>query len=397
MDRGINIVKLFGINIKIDWSWLLILFLVVWNLSSAFSEAHPDWSSLFTLLMGLVAALLFFLSVLIHELAHSLVAKSQGIHVNDITLFLFGGAANIREEPKSPKSEFLMAIVGPAVSLAIGFGLLALSGIGFQTQNLPQTKPSQILQNLNALTTLAVWLGSINVILGVFNLVPGFPLDGGRVLRSIFWAVTDNLQRATRWASFVGQGIAWMMITAGMAMVFGLQIPLLGEGLIDGVWLILIGWFLNNAAIKGYQQVVIRNVLEDVPVSKMTKRHPPTVSGEITIERLIEEYIMQTDDHAFPVIENGELLGIICLDDVRRVPTNERATKTVKEIMTPRSELVTINPDDPANEALQEISQRAIRQLVVIEDGKLYGLIRRKDIVKFLQLQSDNTMSNKTI
>jgi len=389
MGKGIRIAKLFGIDIEIDWSWLLILLLVIWNLSTTFSQVHPDWSMIFTVTMGIIAALLFFLSVLLHELAHSLVAKSQGLPVNRITLFLFGGVSNIREEPKSPGNEFAMAILGPVTSIVIGFALLLLSGIGLQPQNLRHIDPMEFLQGLSTFRTLAVWLGTINVILGVFNLIPGFPLDGGRVLRSIIWAITDNLRQATRWASYVGQAIAWLMITGGIAMIFGIRIPFFGEGLVNGVWLIFIGWFLNNAANRSYQQLVIKDVLEDVPVRQMTKRNPPTVSPDISIETLIENHIMQTDDHAFPVIRDGELIGIVCLDDVRRVSASERATKTVSDIMTPKSDLVTISPDDPANDALNEISKRSIRQLVVLQDGKLFGLVRRRDIVRYLQLQSD--------
>jgi len=394
MGKGIRIAKLFGIDIEIDWSWLLILMLVVWDLSTTFAQIHPDWSTFFGITMGILAALLFFLSVLLHELAHSLVAKSQGLPVSKITLFLFGGVANIREEPKSPGNEFTMAILGPVTSIVIGFVLLLLAGIGLQVQDLSQFDPMEFLQGLGAFRTLAVWLGSINVILGVFNLIPGFPLDGGRVLRSIIWAITDNLRTATRWASYVGQGIAWVMITGGIAMVFGIQIPLFGQGVVNGVWMILIGWFLNNAAIRSYQQLVIRDVLENVPVRQMTKRNPPTVSADITVESLIEDYIMQTDDHAFPVMEDGKLVGIVCLDDVRRVPSGERQIKTISDIMTPKSDLITINPDDPASDALKEISNRSIRQLVVLQDGELFGLVRRRDIVRYLQLQSEEILSS---
>lgn len=249
MNKGIRIARLFGIDIKIDWSWLLILLLIVWNLTSAFSQAHPEWEMLFSVGMGLIASILFFLSVLLHELAHSLVAKSQGIPVSDITLFLFGGVSNIRKEPKSPGSEFAMAVMGPVASLVIGFSLLVLSGIGLRVENLRDLQIMQFMEELGAFRTIMVWIGSVNVILGLFNLVPGFPLDGGRVLRSIIWRMTGNLRKATQWASYIGQAIAWIMIMAGMAMIFGIRIPFFGQGLIDGVWLILIGWFLNNAAI----------------------------------------------------------------------------------------------------------------------------------------------------
>lgn len=272
MNKGMRIAKLFGIKIRVDWSWLLILLLVIWNLSSAFSQAHPDWSLTFTITIGLAAALLFFLSVLLHELAHSLVAKSQGIPVESITLFLFGGVSNIRDEPKSPGNEFWMAILGPFTSLLIGFVLLLISGIGLNFQSFQEIQPMNFLGELNAVQTLSIWLGSINILLGIFNLIPGYPLDGGRVLRSILWAITKNLRKATRWASYVGQAIAWVMILSGIAMVFGFRIPLVGQGLVNGIWLIFIGWFLNNAANKGYRQLVVKDILEDVPVRRMTDR-----------------------------------------------------------------------------------------------------------------------------
>ncbi len=397
MGRGIQIAKLFGIKIRIDWSWLLILLLVVWNLSVAFIQLQPGWDTSFAIFMGVVAALLFFLSVLLHELAHSLVAKSQGIPVDHITLFLFGGVASIREEPKSPGNEFVMAILGPVTSLVLGFLLLFLAGLGLDAPAMDPGQPMAFIQPLGPLRTLAFWLGSINVILGVFNLIPGFPLDGGRVLRSILWAITKNLRQATRWASYAGQFIAWAMIFGGVAMIFGIQIPLFGEGLVGGVWLILIGWFLNNAASQGYQQLIVKDVLADVPVRRMTKRNPPTVPGDISIDALVEDYIIQTDDHAFPVMEDDRLIGIVCLHDVRKVQGPERSTRQVNEIMTPRSALKTVKPEDDAHEALMTISRNAINQLVVMEDEQMVGIVRRRDILRYLQLQADDVMPSGSL
>jgi Zn-dependent protease len=388
MTKGIKIFKLFGITIRIDWSWLLIFMLVTWNLSSAFVQVHSNWSTAYAVTIGVVAALIFFFSVLLHELAHSLVAQAQGIPVDSITLFLFGGVSNIREEPKSPGSEFLMAIVGPITSLVIGFGLLLLAGTGLNVNSLKNLQLTQIIAGMSAGRTLALWLGSINVILGIFNLIPGFPLDGGRVLRSIFWAITKNLQKATQWASMVGQVIAWGLIMGGIAMMFGIKLPFFGQGLLSGVWMILIGWFLNMAATQSYQQLVIKTALEDVPVRRMTKRNPPTVQANITVDDLIENNIMQSDDHAFPVFQGTELVGIVCLDDVRTVPSSERATRRVSDIMTPKDKLITIGPDEPAQKALTALSEYNIRQLVVLENGQLFGLVRRRDIVRYLQLHA---------
>ena len=389
MTKGIKLFKLFGITIRIDWSWLLIFMLVTWNLSSAFIQVHPNWSTAYAVTIGVIASLIFFFSVLLHELAHSLVAQAQGIPVDSITLFLFGGVSNIREEPKSPGSEFLMAIMGPITSLVIGFGLLLLAGAGLNLKSLQNLQLTQLIKGMSATRTLALWLGSVNVILGLFNLIPGFPLDGGRVLRSILWAISKNLQKATRWASMVGQVIAWALIMGGIAMIFGVNIPFFGQGLLGGVWMILIGWFLNMAATQSYQQLVVRTVLEDVPVRRMTKRNPPTVQANITVDDLIENHIMQSDDHAFPVMRGTDLVGIVCLDDVRTVPSADRSTKLVADIMTPRDKLITIGPDDPAQKALTALSEHNIRQLVVLDNGQLFGLVRRRDIVRYLQLHAE--------
>ena len=250
MDRGgIRIVRIFGITIRVDWSWLIILALVTWNLNRVFGQVRPDRNSVLTWALSLVAALLFFLSVLIHELAHSLVARSRGIPVEDITLFIFGGVSEIEEQPDTPRGEFLMAILGPVTSVVIGVILLFLAGVAGDPGAV-LGDPEGTLAQLTPLTTLLVWLGSINVILGVFNMVPGFPLDGGRVLRSIVWAATGSLETATRFASIVGLIIAWAMIAGGALMVFGVSIPFFGSGFVSGLWLGLIGWFLHSAAMR---------------------------------------------------------------------------------------------------------------------------------------------------
>ena len=255
MDRGFSIGHIFGINIRVDWSWLLIFVLVVWNLASVFGGVHPDWGPALSWGTALVAALLFFGSVLAHELAHSLVARARGIPVRGITLFLFGGVSNIQREPPSAGAEFIMAIVGPLTSVVLGAILLVIGVASAGPLPNAAADPNQFLASLGPLTTLLLWLGTVNIVVGIFNMIPAFPLDGGRVLRSIFWAISNNLRKATRWASWIGQGIAWLMIVAGIAMVFGVQLPVLGTGPISGLWLAFIGWFLNSSASRSYQQV----------------------------------------------------------------------------------------------------------------------------------------------
>jgi Zn-dependent protease/CBS domain-containing protein len=386
---GIRVARIFGINIRIDWSWLLIALLITWNLSAVFASAHPAWGTVLTWGIAVIAALLFFGSVLVHELAHSLVAKARGIPVRSIRLFLFGGVSNIEREPPSPGAEFLMAFVGPLTSIVLGVSLVVIAGIGAAPAGDAVFDPAQIMEQLSPVTTLLAWLGSINVLLGLFNLIPGFPLDGGRVVRSVFWAITDDLRRATRWASWIGQGIAWLMIGAGIAMIFGVQIPFFGQGFLGGLWLAFIGWFLNSSAITSYRQVVVQDILEDVPVERVMRSDPAYVSSKISVDALVHDGILGTDDHAFPVIDDGQLVGLVTLEDVRTVPRGAWADTTVADIMTPAGELVTVSADKDTSEAMTKLQRRDVRQLPVMRNGSLAGLLRRRDIVRWLQLHSE--------
>ncbi len=389
MRSGFKIGKLFGINIYVDWSWIFIFLLVTWNLAGGvFFELHPDWSTALRWTIGIIAALLFFASVLAHELAHSLVAKSRGIPVRNITLFLFGGVSNIQREPTSPGIEFFMAVVGPLTSIVLGIIFLVLGGISAGLLGAVVSNPLNVFAGLGPVPTLLLWLGPINIILGLFNLIPGFPLDGGRVLRSILWGATHNLRRATQWASWVGQAVAWIFIIAGLAMIFGLNIPFFGTGFIGGVWLAFIGWFLNNAAAQSYQQVVVEDILEGVPVSQLMYSKVPTVSPDTTVGALVHNYIMGTEERAFPVVQNDCLEGLVCLEDVRQVPRERWDQTTVREIMTPAAKLVTASPREDATEALNDLTSKDVRQVPVVQDGHLVGLLRQRDIMRWLQLHS---------
>ena len=386
--RGFHLGRLFGININIDWSWLFIFLLITWHLSTLFGSFHPDWDIVLRWGTAVIASLLFFASVLAHELAHSLMAMAQGIPVRNITLFLFGGVSNIQREPPSPKAEFLITIVGPITSIVLGVLFILLARLTTGPMDVTLAEPTQVFAELNPLSTLLFWLGPINIVLGLFNLIPGFPLDGGRILRSLLWAITDNLRQATRWASWVGQAIAWLMIVSGIAMIFGVTIPFFGTGFLNGLWLAFIGWFLNSASIQSYQQVVLQDVLDDVPVTRIMRPNPPTVPPDISISSLVHDYVMTTDDHAFPVEENGRLLGLVTLEDVRGVPRDQWDVTLVRQVMTPANQLITINSDDSADEALNKLRERDVRQLPVLRNGELAGLLRRRDIVKWLQLQA---------
>jgi Zn-dependent protease/CBS domain-containing protein len=386
-ERGLQLGRIFGIQIHLDWSWFFIFVLITWNLASVFGEAHPEWDIVLRGGTAVIAALLFFASVLAHELAHSIVARAHGVPVRNITLMLFGGVANIQREPPSPKAEFLITIVGPITSILLGFFFIMMAGITASINMEMVQEPTAVIAQLGPVPTLLLWLGPINLLLGVFNLIPGFPLDGGRILRATLWAVTGNLQRATRWAAGVGQIISLLLIVAGISMIFGATIPFLGSGFINGLWLAIIGWFLNNAAVQSYRQVVIEDVLEGVPIVNLMRTNPPTVSADITISTLVHEYIMNRDDHAFPVEVDGELVGLVTLEDVRAIGREQWDTTYVRDIMTPDSRLATLPATAEADEALHQLSQLDVSQMPVVENGRLVGLIRRRDIMKWLQLQ----------
>ncbi len=393
MTGGFRIGQIFGINIRIDWSWLFIFVLVAWDLATLFIQLHAGWTAELAWLTAIVAALLFFGSVLAHELAHSLVARARGVPVRSITLFLFGGVSNIQREPPSPLAEFLITIVGPVTSIALGFIFIWLSGVAIGPIGVLVATPFNLIGRLAPITTLLLWLGSINILVGLFNLIPGFPLDGGRVLRSILWAITHNLRQATHWASVVGQVVAWLMILAGVAMIFGVQVPFFGTGFISGLWLAFIGWFLNSAAAQSYQQVIIEDILAGVPVSRLMRMNPLAVPATLSIGDLVQDHIMGTDDQSFPVMSGGQLVGIVTLEDVRKVAHQAWATTTVEQIMTTSDKMVEVTPDEDAAEALRELSQYDTSQLPVVRNGELVGMLRRQDIARWLQLHSGPSLS----
>src|SRR6266508_580737 len=336
---GFRLGKFFGVNVNIDWSWLLIFVLVSWSLASMFGQAHPEWTTFTQLGLALVAALLFFLSVLAHELAHSLVANARKHPVRSITMFLFGGVSNIQKEPTTPWNEFIITIVGPLTSLILGGLFLLLGTGGAILNNVLMSNPLGTLSRLGPLSTIFFWLGSVNILLGFFNLIPGFPLDGGRVLRSILWGLTHDLVKATRWASLVGQFVAWVLIVSGISMIFGTTIPFLGSGVFNGMWIVFMGWFLQNAASQSYRRLLIQDILEDVPVKRMMLTDVPAIPGNMTAETLVNHHIVGSDNREFIVSENEELVGLVTIDDIRKLPPEARHDTPVREIMTPPKNL----------------------------------------------------------
>ena len=388
MKNGFRLGKIFDINIEIDWSWLLIFALVSWSLASSFGLAHPGWTVLMQWGLAISAALLFFISILMHELAHALAARAMNVPVRSITLFIFGGISNIQREPRSPFGEFVIAIVGPLTSMVLGGVFLALGLGSIALNNLRLMDPISALSQIGPMGTMFVWLGSINILIALFNLIPGFPLDGGRIVRSVLWAVTDSLRKATRWASWMGQAVAWILILAGISMLFGVYIPILGSGFINGIWIMFIGWFLQNAAVQSYQRIVVEDILEDVPVKHMMYTDVPMVKADGSVQSLIDNYMLKTDHRAFVVFDDDRMTGLVTIDDIRKVEPEARSHTIIRSIMTPSEKLIVIAPEEDASDALQRLQSKEIRQLPVVTGDKIIGLLRRKDIVRWLQLQS---------
>jgi Zn-dependent protease len=326
---GFALGRIMGVEIVADWSLLIIFALIAINLGGGLIPAwHPDWPAALVWTVALLAAVLFFVSI-------------AGIPVRRITLFVFGGMAHMEREPPSPRAELMMAAVGPVVSLLIGLAAMMLgSALSSEAMSRHAGDPVALARSLGPVSTLLLWLGPINMLIGVFNLIPGFPLDGGRVLRAILWWSTGDLERATRWASGVGRAVAWALMAAGVSMLFGVRLPFLGGGPIQGLWFLLIGWFLNNAARASYQQLLVRSAFEDVTVADVMRRQAQVVPPDLGLDQLVRDYFMQSDQQAFPVVDgDGRLLGLVELDHVRAVPPAQWSQVTVREIVTPAEQV----------------------------------------------------------
>lgn len=386
---GFRIARIFGINIYMDLSWVFIFLLVTWNLAGVvFPTLHPNWNMQMNTGLGIFASLMFFASVLAHELSHSLMARANGLPVGRITLFIFGGAADIGREPPSPGIEFLIAIIGPITSAVLGglfllFGTLSMNVLG------PDIDFSNGLQSLTPLATLFFWLGPINLLLAVFNMVPGFPLDGGRVLRSILWKASNNLRWATHLATITGQFIAWLFIVTGVAMVLGLDVPVFGSGFVGGLWLAFIGWFLNNAAVQSYRQVVVEDLLSGVTVQRLMLADVPVVEPNLHLRVLDNEFRMGKEGQTLAVLRAGKLIGMVHLEDVMKVPEDNWDLTQVQDIMIPLEGMYFLAPLDEATEALNKFTRSRVEHLPVLENGNFVGILRRRDIMRWLQLQSD--------
>ncbi len=376
----ITLFKLLGFEVRIDISWIIIAVLIVWSLAQGVFPLYDKTLSPLTYwLLGVGGAIGLFASIIFHELSHSLVARRFGLPMRGITLFIFGGVAEMDDEPSSPKAEFLMAIAGPLASIGIGalcLGLLSLiRGIW--------PRPSELILN---------YLGTINLILAAFNLLPAFPLDGGRVFRSLLWRWKGDVRWATRVASQVGSGFGLFLIFLGVFSV-------LGGGLVGGIWWALIGLFLRSASKMSYQNVLVRSALEGESVKRFMKTDPVTVSGDTTVDHLMEDFIYKYHYKMFPVINDSRPLSCVSINDVKSVPREEWDHHTVKELAKPCSTDNTISMDEDAIKALTVMNKTGSSRLMVVDHGgKLIGMVAMRDLMRFLalKLDLDEGVLNKT-
>jgi Zn-dependent protease/CBS domain-containing protein len=361
--------KLFGIDISVHWTWFFIFFLVTWTFATGvLEEFYSDWTDGRRWTVAVAISLIFFFSILLHEISHSIVARRYGIPISGITLFVFGGVSNMTREPENSKQEFWIAIVGPFTS----FGMAIVFTIGYFILTPIEDGAAAVSGNLAA----------INLAIGIFNLIPGFPLDGGRVLRSAFWAKRRSLVEATRSASNIGMFVAYGIMAVGVTCFFLLS-P------ITGVWLFLIGMFLRAAAVESYEQVFLDVVLRGVPASAVAKQDYVTVSPDLMLADLVEEYVLAGDGRCFPVVVEGELLGLVTLHDVRRVPREEWKTTTVYRAMTPLAELHSVTMRDDLPKVLAEMAAGDFNQVPLLEGKTLLGLIHRADVIRYIQVRQE--------
>jgi Zn-dependent protease/CBS domain-containing protein len=389
MRGSFSIGKIAGIEIGINYTWIFAFFLFAWIFAvGTFQPLYPN-SPLTYWVAGAVVSIAIFVSVLIHELCHSLVALSRGLKVSSIVFFIFGGVSNIEKEPETAGVEFIMAAAGPASSLVLGILFLGLAyilylpGILF-TLGFPPALNSQASP---VIITLFL-IGWVNILLGVFNIIPGFPLDGGRVFRSIIWGITKSLHTATVVAGNVGRVFGWAFILLGIANIFGFTLWIFQGGLLGGIWLIFIGWFLTSAADSAIREQSLQEHLAGVRVKDVMNRYPECVSPATSIETVVHGSFIQRGVKALPVCTDAGLLGIVTLPDVKRIPQDRWANTPVQEIMT-RSPLQSVNENDDLSGALRLLGQDGLNQIPVMGGGQLVGLLSRADILRYLQTRQE--------
>ena len=372
MGNAFNLGKLFGIQFRLHYTWFIIFVLIIISFSwQIFPIDYPGHPQLLYWVMGIVTSLLFFASILAHELAHSLVGRANNIPIKSITLFIFGGVAQMTREAKSAGAELKMAVAGPACSLAIA-GLFY--SVWFFTRNA-----------IMPVTAMAFQLFYINLALAAFNLIPGFPLDGGRVFRSVLWQVTGNYERSTRIATWVGQGVGYLFILGGILVIF---LRPFGLDWFSGLWLAFIGWFLENAASTSYRQVQWRGALQGLTASQVMTSDYPVIPLSITVSQLVQGYIFTSGHGYFLVADEGGVRGILTLPNIKSVSQPNWGVTQVKEIMTPVDRLKIAHPDQDALSILEQMDESNINQMPVVSEGRVIGLITRDNLIRLLYTRS---------
>jgi len=367
--RSVSLFKIFGFEIKIDLSWLILAALITWSLATGlFPEYYKGLPPAAYWWMGAAGAVGLFLSIVFHELAHSLVARNYGISMKGITLFIFGGVAEMEDDPPNPRAEFFMAIVGPLSSAAISLFLFLILFWG-KERGWPVT--------INGVLAYLAWL---NIVLAVFNLVPAFPLDGGRVLRSALWSWKKNLRWATAIAAKVGSGLGIALIIAGIISIFT-------GNFVGGLWWFMIGLFIRSAAQRSYQQLLARGIFQSKKVKDLMVKDPLTVPRSLSLEEFINDYVYKYHFQMYPVLSFGKLTGCVSVHQAAAMPRDEWSMQTVGAIATPCNEDTTIGPEEDANKALAIMNRTGNSRLLVVKGDQLVGIIALKDMLKLLSLK----------
>jgi len=372
LGRRIPLFRLRGFRVNVDVTWFILAILLTWTFAEGvFPRKHEDLSSSTYWWMGIAGALGLFASIVFHEFCHSLIARRYGLPIKGITLFVFGGVAEMEQEPESPRAEFMMAIAGPISSIALATGLLFVHLVG------------RALEWPEPVTGVLSYLSFLNSMLAGFNLLPAFPLDGGRVLRSILWAVKGNLRWATRIASNLGSRFGLFLIIMGLLVFF------VWGDFISGVWLALIGLFIRTASQMSYKQLLIRRTLGGEEVRRFMQVSPVTVSPSLSVEQLVNDYFYRYHFKMFPVCDGDRLIGCVTSSQVRDVPRNQWGQQTVADLAQPCSPENTVTVQADAMEALSTMNRTGNSRLMVVDEGRLVGVITLKDMLRFLDLKID--------
>lgn len=365
LTNSIRLFRIAGIEVGVHYSWLVVFGLVTWSLAvGLLPRAIPGIAGAEAWILGAIGALLLFASVLVHELAHSLVAKARGLDARSITLFIFGGVSNLGGDAKQPLTEFIVAIVGPLASFAV-------AGLAVLVVNVsPDIRVDAIFE----------YLAFVNVLLGLFNLIPGFPLDGGRVLRSVVWSITGSMRRATELAANLGKLVAYGFLAWGFLRI-------LDGDFLGGGWIAVIGWFLHGAASSTLMQVVLDTRLQRVRVGDVVRPDSTTVSPGLPLTQLIDEVLLPGNRRAVPVALDGRLVGMVTISDLVDVPLADRATARVSDVMGGRKGVITVTPSDTVSFAIELLGKHEFEQLPVVEGERILGAITRADVMRQLQLR----------